>query len=131
MPEEKSRNENVIIKIVEIAKKIKPSNRGELEISSINDEYLKKGKLDVVLLGRGLAWLDTGTPRGLLQASDFVSIVQERQGLYIACIEEIAWRNGWISDEELKQLGNQLKKTDYGKYILKLLVYGDKSKRKN
>lgn len=117
--------------VIEIAKKIKPSDRGELEISSINDEYLKKGKLDVVLLGRGLAWLDTGTPRGLLQASDFVSIVQERQGLYIACIEEIAWRNGWISDEELKQLGNQLKKTDYGKYILKLLVYGDKSKRKN
>lgn len=117
--------------VIDIAKKIKPSDRGELEISSINDEYLKQGKLDVVLLGRGLAWLDTGTPRGLLQASDFVSIVQERQGLYIACIEEIAWRNGWISDEKLEQLGNQLKKTDYGKYILKLLVYGDKSKRRN
>lgn len=117
--------------VIEIAKKIEPSARGELEISSINDEYLKQGKLDVVLLGRGLAWLDTGTPRGLLQASDFVSIVQERQGLYIACIEEIAWRNGWISDEKLKQLGNELKKTDYGKYILKLLVYGDKNKRKN
>lgn len=117
--------------VIEIAKKIEPSARGELEISSINDEYLKQGKLDVVLLGRGLAWLDTGTPRGLLQASDFVSIVQERQGLYIACIEEIAWRNGWISDEKLKQLGNELEKTDYGKYILKLLVYGDKNKRKN
>ena len=77
--------------VVEKAKKVKPSDRGELEISTINAMYLEEGKLDVVLLGRGLAWLDTGTPRGLLQASDFVSIVQERQGLYIACIEEIAW----------------------------------------
>ena len=117
--------------VVEKAKKVKPSARGELEISSINDMYLKEGKLDVVLLGRGLAWLDTGTPRGLLQASDFVSIVQERQGLYIACIEEIAWRNAWINDEQLREIGKKLEKTDYGQYILRLLNYGDKTKRKN
>ena len=117
--------------VVKIAKNIKPSARGELEISTINDEYLKQDKLEVVLLGRGLAWLDTGTPRGLLQASDFVSIVQERQGLYIACIEEIAWRKGWITDSQLEQLGTELKKTDYGQYLLRLLAYGDKIKRNN
>ena len=117
--------------VVEKAKKVKPSARGELEISSINDMYLKEGKLDVVLLGRGLAWLGTGTLRGLLQASDFVSIVQERQGLYIACIEEIAWRNAWINDEQLREIGKKLEKTDYGQYILRLLNYGDKTKRKN
>ena len=107
--------------VIDIAKKIKPSDRNELEISSINEEYLKSGKLDVILLGRGLAWLDTGTPRGLLQASDFVSIVQERQGLYIACIEEIAWRKGWIDNQKLEKIGNKFKKTDYGKYLLKLV----------
>ena len=117
--------------VVEKAKNVKPSDRGELEISTINAMYLEEGNLDVVLLGRGLAWLDTGTPRGLLQASDFVSIVQERQGLYIACIEEIAWRNGWISDEELRTLGEKLQKTDYGKYLLNLLNFGDKKRRKN
>jgi len=117
--------------VVEIAKNIKPSARGELEISTINDEYLKRDKLDVVLLGRGLAWLDTGTPRGLLQASDFVSIVQERQGLYIACIEEIAWRKGWITDEQLESIGKKLKKTEYGQYLLKILTFGDKKIRKN
>ena len=106
--------------VINIAKTIKPSARGELEISSINEVYLKQGNLDVVLLGRGLAWLDTGTSRGLLQASDFVSIVQERQGLYIACLEEIAWRKGWISDEKLKEIGESLKKTDYGNYLLKI-----------
>lgn len=109
--------------VVEIAKTIEPSARGELEISSINDEYLKKGKLDVVLLGRGLAWLDTGTAKGLLQASDFVSIVQERQGWYIACIEEIAWRKGWIDDAKLLTLGKELEKTDYGKYLLNLVNF--------
>lgn len=117
--------------VVEKAKTVKPSDRGELEISTINSMYLEDGNLDVVLLGRGLAWLDTGTPRGLLQASDFVSIVQERQGLYIACIEEIAWRNGWINDEQLRSLGENLKKTDYGKYLLNLLAFGDKKRRKN
>ena len=117
--------------VVEKAKKVKPSSRGELEISTINDMYLQEENLDVVLLGRGLAWLDTGTPRGLLQASDFVSIVQERQGLYIACLEEIAWRNGWIDDEQLEKIGKKLEKTDYGQYILRLLSYGDKRKRRN
>ena len=117
--------------VVEIAKNVKPSERGELEISSINNEYLKQEKLDVVLLGRGLAWLDTGTARGLLQASDFVSIIQERQGLYIACLEEIAWRKGWITDEELLKFGKELEKTDYGKYILRLVTYGNKQVRKN
>lgn len=117
--------------VVEIAKKVMPSQRGELEISSINSEYLKQGKLDVVLLGRGLAWLDTGTSRGLLQASNFVSIVQERQGLYIACLEEIAWRKNWITDEQLFELGKKLQKTEYGKYILRLTTYGDKTTRKN
>lgn len=117
--------------VVEIAKSIKPSARGELEISTVNEEYLKQGKLDVVLLGRGLAWLDTGTPRGLLQASDFVSIVQERQGLYVACLEEIAWRKGFINDEQLEKLGEKLKKTDYGKYILNLLKQGEKAKERH
>lgn len=116
--------------VIEIAKKIKPSARGELEISTINEEYLKQGKLDVVLLGRGLAWLDTGTSRGLLQASDFVSIVQERQGLYIACLEEIAWRKGWITNEQLKQLGEKLHKTDYGEYLLKIYDIARKDIRK-
>lgn len=110
--------------VVEIAKSVQPSARGELEISSINDEYLKRGQLDVVLLGRGLAWLDTGTSRGLLQASDFVSIVQERQGLYIACLEEIAWRRGWIDDNQLIEIGNKLYKTDYGQYLLKIQKMG-------
>lgn len=117
--------------VIEKAKKVQPSKRGELEISSINSEYLKEEKLDVVLLGRGLAWLDTGTPKGLLQASDFVSIVQERQGLYIACIEEIAWRNEWISDSQLEKIGNELYKTEYGQYLLKLIAYGDKERREN
>ena len=107
--------------VVDISKKIKPSERGELEISSINSVYLEQKKLDVVLLGRGLAWLDTGTPKGLLQASDFVSIIQERQGLYIACIEEIAWRKGWITDKEFEEAGQKIYKTDYGKYILRML----------
>ena len=117
--------------VVEIAKKVTPSQRGELEISSINNEYLKQGKLDVVLLGRGLAWLDTGTSKGLLQASNFVSIVQERQGLYIACLEEIAWRKNWITDAQIFELGKKLQKTEYGKYILRLTTYGDKTTRKN
>lgn len=117
--------------VIEIAKNVKPSARGELEISSVNAEYLKQGKLDVVLFGRGLAWLDTGTPQGLLKASDFVSIVQERQGLYVACIEEIAWRQGWIDDEKLRQLGKELEKTEYGQYLLKLLKIGEKVNKRN
>lgn len=108
-------------KVVEIAKQLQPSNRGELEITDINREYLRRKQLKVLQLGRGFAWLDTGTPSGMLQASNFVATVQERQGLYISCIEEIAWRQGFITDEQLEKIGNDLKKVDYGKYLLNLL----------
>ena len=106
--------------VIEIAKKIKPSSRGELEITSINNEYLKKGKLFVTLMGRGMTWLDTGTPYGMLQASEFVQTIQERQGFYISCIEEIAWRRGFISTEQLLRLGKELDKTEYGQYLISL-----------
>lgn len=108
-------------KVVEIAKKIKPSERGELEITSINNEYLKNKDLSVVLLGRGMAWLDTGTPEGMLKAAEYVEVIQSRQGLYIACLEEIAWRRGFIGDDELRRIGENLSMTDYGRYILSLL----------
>ena len=94
-------------KVVEIAKNLKPSGRGELEITDINAEYLKNKKLKVLQLGRGFAWLDTGTPAGMLNASNFVATVQERQGFYISCIEEIAWRQGFINDEQLEKIGNE------------------------
>ena len=106
--------------VIEIAKKIKPSARGELEITSINNEYLKKGKLFVTLMGRGMTWLDTGTPYGMLQASEFVQTIQERQGFYISCIEEIAWRRGFISTEQLLRLGKELENTEYGMYLISL-----------
>ena len=106
--------------VVEIAKNIKPSERGELEITAVNNEYLKKSELNVVLMGRGMAWLDTGTPAAMLKASEFVKTVQEMQGFFISCLEEIAWRRGFITKEELRVLGEELKMTDYGKYILKL-----------
>ena len=106
--------------VIEIAKSITPSERGELEITVVNNEYLRRGTLNAVLMGRGMAWLDTGTPEGLLNAAEFVETVQSRQGLYISCIEEIAWRNGFISTEHFKSLGENLKMTDYGQYILSL-----------
>lgn len=106
--------------VTDISKSIMPSKRGELEITSINREYLKQEQLHCQVLGRGMAWLDTGTPHGMLQASSFVQTVQERQGFYIACIEEIAWRKGFISKEQLFLLGEELKMTDYGKYILSI-----------
>ena len=106
--------------VVEIAKRIKPSDRGELEITAINNEYLNRKKLKVCLLGRGIAWLDTGTPQGLLNAAEFVEAVQSRQGFYMSCIEEIAWRRGFISTQELLQLGQELRTTDYGKYIISI-----------
>lgn len=112
--------------VIDIAKNVKPSDRGELEITTINNEYLKRGKLSVELMHRGMAWLDTGTPSSMLRASSFVETVQERQGIYIACLEEIAWRKGYITDDELKNLGEQSKKTNYGKYILSLLEKGNK-----
>ena len=107
--------------VVEIAKNVKPSARGEIEITSVNNEYLRRGKLNVILMGRGMAWLDTGTPKNLYQASAFVEIVQERQGYYISCIEEIAWRRGFIDDEQLHKLGKEQEQTAYGQYILSLL----------
>ncbi|EPY6470910.1 glucose-1-phosphate thymidylyltransferase RfbA [Clostridium sporogenes] len=108
-------------KVVEIAKNIKPSDRGEIEITAINNVYLEKNELNVMLLGRGMAWLDTGTPEGMLKAAEYVEAVQSRQGFYIACLEEIAWRRGFISKRKLKEIGENLKMTDYGKYILSLL----------
>ncbi len=108
-------------RVVNIAKNVKPSARGEIEITAINNEYLASGELRVELLGRGIAWLDTGTPDGMLKASQFVEAVQDRQGLYISCIEEIAWRRGFISDEELRALGKSLEMTDYGQYLLSLV----------
>ena len=107
--------------VVEIAKNVKPSVRGELEITAVNNEYLRRGELLVNPMGRGMAWLDTGTPEGMLQAAQFVATVQNRQGFYISCIEEIAWRRGWISDAELEALGIELKMTDYGQYLLSLV----------
>ena len=107
--------------VVEIAKNVKPSARGEIEITSINNEYLNRGTLRVETMGRGFAWLDTGNCDSLLEASNFVETIQKRQGYYIACIEEIAWRNKWISDTELENLGRKLDKTQYGQYILSLL----------
>lgn len=107
--------------VVEIAKNVQPSARGELEITAINNAYLQRGKLHVELMGRGMAWLDTGTPESMHKASEFVKTLQEMQGFYISCIEEIAWRNGYIDDTQLRTLGNELKMTDYGRYILSLL----------
>ena len=104
--------------VVEIAKNVKPSKRGELEITSINNEYLRRGKLKVKLLGRGFAWLDTGTPDALLDAADFVAAFQKRQGLYISCIEEIAYKRGFITKEQLLSLAKPIKKTAYGQYLI-------------
>ncbi|SCI49321.1 glucose-1-phosphate thymidylyltransferase RfbA [Romboutsia sp. 1001713B170207_170306_H8] len=106
--------------VVEIAKNVKPSERGELEITSINNEYLRRGKLKVELFGRGMAWLDTGTHKGLLEASNYVEAIQTRQGLYIACLEEIAYRKGYINRSQLLKLAQPLMKTEYGKYLLKV-----------
>ena len=106
--------------VVEIAKNVKPSERGELEITAINNEYLRRGKLKVELFGRGMAWLDTGTHKGLLDASNYVESVQTRQGLYIACLEEIAYRKKYINKEQLLELAKPLMKTDYGKYLVKI-----------
>jgi glucose-1-phosphate thymidylyltransferase len=106
--------------VISIAKKVKPSDRGEVEITSVNDIYLKKNKLKVELLGRGMAWLDTGTHVGLLEAGNFIETVQKRQSLYIACLEEIAFNKGYISKEKLLKLAEPLKKTDYGQYLIKL-----------
>lgn len=108
--------------VVEIAKNVKPSARGEIEITAVNNEYLKRGKLKVELFGRGMAWLDTGTHRALLEASNFVETIQTRQGLYVACIEEIAYRKGYINGEQLLELAEPLLKTEYGKYLYNIIA---------
>ena len=106
--------------MVQKAKSLKPSARGEYEITDLNRLYLEEGSLQVEIFGRGFTWLDTGNCDSLLDASNFVATIQNRQGFYIACIEEIAWRNGWISDSDLNALGRKLDKTEYGRYILEL-----------
>lgn len=105
---------------IDIARNLTPSGRGELEITDVNKAYLEKGELNVKLLGRGLAWLDTGSPDGILTTSNYVEMVQNRQGIYIACIEEIAHQNGWIDKKQLKKLGEECGKTAYGQYIIKI-----------
>lgn len=105
-------------RVVNIASNVLPSARGEIEITSVNNEYLKMGELHVELLGRGMAWLDTGTPQGMLNAAQYVEAVQSRQGFYISCIEEIAWRRGFITTNQLRSIGESLKNTDYGEYLI-------------
>jgi len=107
--------------VVEIAKKVKPSDRGEIEITAVHNAYLEKNELNVILLGRGMAWLDTGTPEDMLKAAEYVEAVQSRQGFYISCLEEIAWRRGFINNEQLIAIGESLKTTDYGQYILSIV----------
>ncbi len=106
--------------VVEVAGNIRPSARGELEITAVNNHYLNAGKLKVMTMGRGISWLDTGTPKGMQKAGNFVKTVQEMQGFYISCIEEIAWRRGFITKEQLVSLGEKYKMTEYGQYILSL-----------
>ncbi|MBR8823896.1 Glucose-1-phosphate thymidylyltransferase 1 [Fusobacterium necrophorum] len=107
--------------VIEKAKRVKPSKRGELEITTLNEMYLQEDKLNVVNLGRGMAWLDTGTHEGLLEASNFVKTIQSRQGVMVACPEEIAYYNGWISKEKLEKLASVLLKSEYGKYLMNLI----------
>lgn len=106
--------------VVKIAENVQPSARGEIEITSINNDYLSRGKLSVTLMGRGMAWLDTGSPRGMLKAAEFVRTVQDMQGFYISCPEEIAWRRGFITSDQLLALGEELKMTEYGQYLISL-----------
>lgn len=114
--------------VVNVAKNIKPSARGELEITTVNQEYLKQGKLNVQLMGRGFTWLDTGTFDSMMEAADYVKTIEDRQGLKIACIEEIAYSKGFIDEVQLKKLAESLKKSGYGEYLLKLLKEKDERK---
>lgn len=107
-------------KVIEIAKNVKPSARGELEITAVNNEYLRRGELKVRELGRGVAWLDTGTYDGMKEATDFVAIMQKRQGYYVSSIEEIAYRRGYINKQQLYRLAEPLRKTEYGQYLLRV-----------
>lgn len=107
--------------VVDLAKKVKPSMRGELEISTLNQMYLEEGNLNVQLLGRGFAWLDTGTHESLHEASSFVQTIENVQGLKVACLEEIAWRNGWLTSEEVIELSKPMFKNDYGQYLAQMI----------
>ena len=110
--------------VIDIAKKIKPSARGELEITSVNDNYLNLHQLNLQLLGRGFAWLDTGTHDSLSEASTFIEVLEKRQGLKIACLEEIAWSNGWITKDDLRRIAEPMLKNQYGQYLLKIADLG-------
>lgn len=114
--------------VVAVAKSITPSERGELEITAVNEHYLNHGSLTVQVLDRGIAWLDTGTFESMMQASEYVRVIEERQGLKIGCVEEIAWRAGWISDTALSELAHPLKKSGYGVYLERLLIQGGGSR---
>ncbi|MCG6221073.1 sugar phosphate nucleotidyltransferase, partial [Vibrio diabolicus] len=109
-------------RVVELAKKVKPSSRGELEISTLNQMYLEQGDLNVQLLGRGFAWLDTGTHESLHEASSFVQTIENVQGLKVACLEEIAWRNGWLTRDQLLSIAKPMQKNDYGRYLSELIT---------
>ena len=115
-------------KVVEVAKNIKPSARGELEITSVNEHFRKDGELKLQIMGRGFAWLDTGTQESLFDASRFVEVVETRQGVQIACLEEIAWRKGWISDEDMIRLAKPMEKNAYGQYMLNLVKNANRRK---
>lgn len=107
--------------VIEIAKQVKPSDRGELEITTINQAYMQRGDLSVELLGRGFAWLDTGTHESLIEAGMFVQTIEKRQGFKIACLEEIAYHNDWLTKDDLKAIGSKLNKNSYGQYLLDLV----------
>lgn len=115
--------------VIEMAKQVKPSERGELEITTLNQMYMERGDLNVELLGRGFAWLDTGTHESLLEAAMFVETIEKRQGYKIACLEEIAWRNGWLSDEQVQKTAELLSKNNYGRYLSELIVSDNEGKK--